>query len=361
MDKSTYAATVAAINWSEYRNIARNMLFQSDTLINIVENAVKASVETDHIVGVLLHGPGGYGKTYAVKKLLKILFPETFQNTHYTGVSRSTTVDDLFGGGKYQDGQISIQFEQGFAEQWTWLLDEAFDATSPVLEALKVAMTETSLCVQQLCYTRQTKVLFVATNKNPDVWLSTADPAEYDSYKALLDRFPYKLRVEWSDKSLSAYKQFSAEYCKYQMPVELEFIIEELLRENIEISPRTYREHILSAYRQGGIKGLSLIDLGSKAKDSFVKILNWVEEEGIAVKLLNEIEKEVNIDSITKMKVDPSQIIKKMTTVTNLNSELEKLRIRYNAPKGIYQKIETAKTLLMRASIELHQKALKVL
>lgn len=361
MENKTYAARVAAIDWKEYHTISRNILFQSDNLINIVEGAVKASLHTTNVVGVLLHGPGGYGKTYAIKKLLRILFPETFQPTDYTGVSRSTTVDDLFGGGKYEDGRISIQFENGFAAKDVYLLDEAFDATSPVLEALKVAMTEEELCVQNLCYKRQTKVLFIATNKNPDGWLSSADPAEYDSYKALLDRFPYKLRVEWSDKSIDAYKQFSAQYCGYPMPSELRFVMGELIRTNsADISPRTYREHILPAYQQGGVKGLALIDLGSNANEILRSLVKYAEEEKIALEILEKV-RSINLNEIKQMKIDPRLIIVKMTEVKLLNDQLENLRIRYDAPRGIFEKVEQAKTLLLMASKELYNKATKII
>lgn len=147
---------------------------------------------------VILWGRGGHGKSEVTELVLKhlheknILKEEPFVQAFGDGL----TEEKLFGGmniKKYkEEGVIEYLPENSFMNFEVVVFEEIFDAPSSVLLSLKDIMTSGKFRQGTEVFDVKTKLIIGLTNK------SKKEFSEKDeSLKALAERFPLTLNVEW--------------------------------------------------------------------------------------------------------------------------------------------------------------------
>lgn len=130
-------------------------------------------------------------------------------------------------------GTIEYLVENSFMNSEYVILEEAFDAPDFVLESFKDILTSKMLRNGSQLFKIKTKMIIVCTNRE------RAHIAEDSaSLKALMERFPLEIKVEWPNHDIENYKFFFQESFNEKNDL-LATICGELGKNKIIISPRT--------------------------------------------------------------------------------------------------------------------------
>jgi hypothetical protein len=192
----------------------------------------KAFFEMDQVVealfyaltsglNIILHGPGGFGKTQVVKEFLKV-----------AGLSHSTIVgyedmevDGLLGVVDIkkltEEAVYEIKFEKSvFANPGILILEEFLDARPSTAAALKDILTEGGYRRGSFFVESLISSVIICTNKSPDeVSVSSSSTALYR------ERFPIVVNVVWNSFDTHTYLR----YLQHIKPTQYELFPEEYL------------------------------------------------------------------------------------------------------------------------------------
>jgi MoxR-like ATPase len=175
----------------------------------------KAFFEMDQVVealyialvsglNIILHGPGGFGKTQVVKEFLKV-----------AGLSHSTIVgyedmevDGLLGVVNIkkltEEATYEIAFEKSvFANPGILILEEFLDARPSTAAALKDILTEGGYRRGSLFVESLISSVIICTNKSPDELSNSLSTSAF--YK---ERFPIVINVSWTKFDAHTYLRF---------------------------------------------------------------------------------------------------------------------------------------------------------
>lgn len=210
---------------------------------------------------VILYGAGGYGKSEMSLAFLRQIGARESQIC-VKSLSVGSSVDDLFGGiniKTLQDcGRIEYNLDSSIWSYPFLILEEAFDAPLRVLEALKDTLTSGYVRNGAQSYKIATKFIIVCTNR------SKADLIEDESSKALMERFPLSLRVEWETHTWADYAELIN--CVFgEIPEMAEVLLKYMLESIKEDSskkpppPRTV-VRMVKVMNLAGIEALQFMD-----------------------------------------------------------------------------------------------------
>jgi len=244
----------------------RQFVCYSDTL-HVLTNGLEFGEN------VLLYGRGGHGKSLMVEEFFKALFKESGftedqakenKLLYIKALGKGTKIEDIFGGLKLkhfqETGELEYNVENSFMNYEYVVFEEGFDAPLPVLEQLKDILTAKEFRNGHQTFKLKTKCIIICTNRSKE------ELADNDSLKALMERFPYEMKVEWSSYSSDDYfelfqKRKSAGELKGGSLSDLNTFANmvEMANRNTFISPRTAVKACKVYLKKGldGLKGIS--------------------------------------------------------------------------------------------------------
>lgn len=222
----------------------RTKFINSDKVANIL------SLGKDMGEHVVLFGRGGHGKSVMTEEFFKFHDIKPFVKS----LGKGTMIDDLLGGLKIkefqEEGKLEFNVENSFMNYEYVVFEEAFDAPLPVLEQLKDILTAKEFRNGNQTFKIKTKFIVVCTNR------TRHELAEDDSIKALMERFPYELKVEWDDYSAEEYNKMFRKVLNTSLN-EFAMMVEEANKVHF-ISPRTAIK-AAKVYQEFGLKELQYV------------------------------------------------------------------------------------------------------
>ena len=187
---------------------------------------------------VLLFGPTGHAKSAVINDVIEHLGLEPFTFTQDFG--EGTDEASLWGGYNFQrmkeENILDFHPNRSFLNKEIAVFEELFDAPPQVLCSLKNTLTSKCLSKGADPYKSKNKVIIALTNKDPEEIIAMGE-----SYKALVDRFPLRMCVKWSDYSEKAYEGMFEVLGMGTKGMRSEFakIIALACKDGKHISPRT--------------------------------------------------------------------------------------------------------------------------
>jgi hypothetical protein len=238
---------------------------------------------------VILHGPGGYGKSEFTQAFLFDAGITPFVQTMGTGM----TTDRLFGGLNIPvfnaTGKVEYLIENSFMANEYVVFEELFDAPDFILEQLKDILSSGIFRNGGQIYPIKTKSIICCTNRTREEFSKNA------SLKALMERFPLEMKVVWKDHNKITYEKLFVTKFGSSDPL-LPYLCEEYAKAGLTISPRiaVVAAEIL---RVAGPDALNFVaDFGVKPqllKDSIAKFKSILEISK-KVEIMNQITKRLN-------------------------------------------------------------------
>ena len=147
-----------------------------------------------------------------------------------------TTTESLFGGIDIKifekEGKMEFLVENSFMNHEYVVLEELFDAPDYILEQLKDILTSKKFRNGTQIFPIKTKMIVCCTNKTREEF------SKNDSLKALMERFPLEVKVEWTNYTRTSYN-FLFKQVLGKDYTELEYILEKLHQNGTTVSPRT--------------------------------------------------------------------------------------------------------------------------
>lgn len=188
---------------------------------------------------VLLWGPPGYGKSEMTQAFLKEFFDDVYTLSFGEGMEEALLYGGLDFNALSQKGRLEFFPENSFLNHSVAVFEELFDAPTPVILSLKDTLTARKLRKGTQVFPMKTEFIVGITNKDPDEIASMGD-----SEKALIERFPLRLRVDWSSSNRTRnfaellslkYKNITSHMRQYD---SCEDFLEHIVKKD-DMSPRT--------------------------------------------------------------------------------------------------------------------------
>lgn len=316
---------------------------------------------------IILYGNGGFSKSLIVEDFFRKKGITPYVKTLGAG----TTIDSVFGGmdidlfmnGKKDEhgvliekaGKIEYLVENSFMNHEYVVLEEGFDAPDFILEQFKDILTAKEFRNGSQKFPIKTKLIVICTNKN------RTELAVNSSIKALMERFPLEIKVEWDNYTSIKYDYMFMESFGKQNKM-LSYICEELHKNSTTISPRTAVKCLFGIEKCGTdylsyiaefntpenskitkeaikkYKALAAITEIEENTSIYVNELNGIDftklESITEINRVNTLVKSIrdNIEKIDKMKKSDEMIEKSKgwiekwnKLIENTNNELKKL------------------------------------
>lgn len=183
---------------------------------------------------VILHGPGGYGKTAMSKLFAKQYYKA--EETETVMMGEGTISSYLLGGldmkAMQDDGDILYKPARSWMSKRYVIFEEMLDALGPALENLKYILSEGEFPQRGSVYKSEVHAIAGCTNRHPEVWCK--DSA---SLSALLSRFPYEQKIIWPRHEYADYANLLSLRLKQPCP-EVAEACEICAEHKIILSPR---------------------------------------------------------------------------------------------------------------------------
>lgn len=220
---------------------------------------------------LLLWGPPGHGKSEMVQCALAAIFPAS--EIYTLSIGAGTTEDQLWGGldiaALNTEKLIRYFPENSFLNRRVAVLEEILDGSDKVLLSLKDTLTARKLQKGTQVFPMKTEIVIGITNHDPSEFQKAGD-----SHKALLERFPLKLRVAWSSYRSGDYKALFTKTMKKSLGVAfpddmvnyVALLFEEIGKTQVPVSPRTAVQAfkiIAAAARNRGATEIDLEDVSA--------------------------------------------------------------------------------------------------
>lgn len=143
---------------------------------------------------VFLYGRGGHAKSEIIQEFLKHVDPSG-ENSFVQACGEGLSEEKLFGGlnlQKFQKtGEIEYLVENSFMNKRFVVFEELLDSRMNVLLSLKDILTSGIFRQGKQQFKIKTEFIVCLTNRTKQ------EVAEDNSIKALLERFPLEMKVEW--------------------------------------------------------------------------------------------------------------------------------------------------------------------
>ena len=209
---------------------------------------------------IILHGPGGHGKSEMTLEFLREKGIEPYVITMGTGM----TAERLFGGLNVANlrpegnGKIEYLVDNSFMNYEYVVFEELFDAPDFILEQLKDILSSGIYRNGTQIYPIKTKFIICCTNRTRDEFSKNM------SLKALMERFPLELNVIWDNYTEISYnKLLESKFGVDNVDPVIPYLLQEYARNGITISPRI-AVTAYQVYDQCGPESLSFIAEFSK-------------------------------------------------------------------------------------------------
>jgi hypothetical protein len=197
--------------------------------VDKLKSAMEIAFKTNE--NIILYGKGGHGKSEFTEAFFKDKGITPFVKTLGSG----TTTDSLFGGIDIQlfekTGKIEYLVENSFMNFEYVVLEELFDSPDYILEQLKDILTSKRFRNGTQIFPLKTKLIVCCTNKTRDEF------SKNDSLRALMERFPLEIKVEWPNYTQVSYSYLFKEVMGKGYK-ELEYILAKLHQSGTTVSPR---------------------------------------------------------------------------------------------------------------------------
>jgi MoxR-like ATPase len=280
-----------------------------------VKAILNISMKTEK--NVILYGKGGYGKSeYALEYLL-----ENGINPYVITMGTGMTTDRMFGGLDIptfnSTGKIEYLVENSFMNADFVIFEELFDAPDFILEQLKDILSSGVFRNGTQIFPIKTRTIICCTNKTREEF------SKNNSLKALMERFPLEVKVEWKDHNRLTYEKLLNARMGFADPM-LTYILEQFAVAGNTISPRIAINAAELVAHCGPDSLKFLADFAAKPdilKQSILKFSS-IKEINEKIKIMNDIINEYN-----KCQADELDGLKEATALNNkLYSEITKLK-----------------------------------
>jgi MoxR-like ATPase len=229
--------------------LATRIKLQEIGLPKMKSEVGKAFFEMDQVVealyvaltsglNIILHGPGGFGKTQVVKEFLKVagLASSTivgYEDMEVDGLLGVVDIKKLT-----EEAVYEIKFERSvFANPGVLILEEFLDARPSTAAALKDILTEGGYRRGSYFVESLISSVIICTNKSPDDMSTSVSTAAF--YR---ERFPIVIEVAWTRFDTQTYLR----YLQHIKP-ELSFKHNDFYNIICELASRTSAKgHIVS-------------------------------------------------------------------------------------------------------------------
>lgn len=152
---------------------------------------------------VFLYGKGGHAKSEIIQEFLKYVDEEGIES-FIQACGEGLTEDKLFGGinmKKFQKtGEIEHLVENSFMNKKYVVFEELLDSRMNVLLSLKDILTSGIFRQGKQQFKIRTEFIICLTNRTKQ------EVSEDNSIKALLERFPLEIKVEWPSYQKADYE-----------------------------------------------------------------------------------------------------------------------------------------------------------
>lgn len=309
-------------NWSNVNTQVAKKFVKHEDIVKIMQLGISTGKN------VFLFGRGGHGKSEITDEVFKHLGKEPFVQSCGDGL----TEEKLFGGLNlkiFQDtGDIFFNVENSFMNSEYVILEEFLDAPMNVLLSLKDILTSGEFRQGSQRFKIKTKCVIALTNRTKE------EVSEDDSIKALMERFPLGMLVEWDsynrDDFMKLFRKVKSDKVKShrrEMQV-LANIIAQSIDKGQFVSPRT-AIHCLDIVINSGFESLVFIDGldGDMVKET-LNDFKRIERIANVEDKLNKLDKSItksykeffNIEDDDQKK---KELIKKVKSDVNKVSEME--------------------------------------
>lgn len=258
-----------------------------EKFINVDEIAEILEIGFISNKNVFLYGRGGHAKSEIVQEFLKYIDPdgrESFVQACGEGLSE----EKLFGGlnlKKFQEtGEIEYLVENSFMNKRYVVFEELLDSRMNVLLSLKDILTSGTFRQGSQQFKIKTEFVICLTNRTKQ------EVAEDNSIKALLERFPLEMKVEWNRYEANDYKNMFSKVLGDQLE-KVATICQSINESGDFVSPRT-AIHMGQVYQKTG----SLISLKYfGATGDIIEKVERVEKERLQTDYLSKKLKEYEV------------------------------------------------------------------
>lgn len=226
-------------------------------------------LSTAMLVGenAVLWGKGGHAKSAMAKKFFELQGIKPYVKT----LGKGTDIDDFYGGMNvplYQEKGIRhYNVEDSWMNHEYVIWEEGFDPHMHVLESAKDILTEKTFRNGSQQFEIKTKMIVICTNRSKD------EIATNTSAKALLERFPFELKVEWPKYEAADYSSMFAKVLGKPMPEFAQMI--EIANKSSFISPRS----AIKAAKVYEAKGIGPLAFVSGFNAGIIDMLKEQEED----------------------------------------------------------------------------------
>jgi MoxR domain in the MoxR-vWA-beta-propeller ternary systems len=272
-------------------NILKNKFVYTEPIADILASAIYSKQN------VILHGPGGHGKSEMVEVVLSELglwdrHDPVNSATLIQSFGEGLTEDALWGGIDFRklnsptDPEMWFNVENSFLQYPVAVFEELFDAPAFCLLPLKHTIQSGFLAKNGKSYPMNTELIIACTNRDPS---EIAEMGE--TYRALLERFVLRQEVVWPEYNSMAYFDLLAKHPKSVFMTEntraaLSGIFHECFNSGDFISPRTAMKCVDIIYGAAISRGSTVIE-----PQDFNALRNVAGFSHTAKKLQDDIER----------------------------------------------------------------------
>jgi hypothetical protein len=233
------------------KNAVKNPVAEKFVFMDKTVSILNVGFQTSK--NVILHGPGGHGKSEITLDFLKAKGINPFVQTMGTGM----TTDRLFGGLDIPTfettGKIEYLVHNSFMNHEYVIFEELFDAPDFILEQLKDILSSGVFRNGTQIFPIETKFIICCTNRTRDEFSKNM------SLKALMERFPLELNVIWDNYTEISYnKLLESKFGEGEVDPVIPYLLQEYAKNGITISPRV-AVTAYQVYDECGPESLSFI------------------------------------------------------------------------------------------------------
>lgn len=205
-----------------------------DPVLNAFEQAL------DMKQNIILTGPRGHGKSEMSKMTLSLAFEGSPFILPFGQGTRQEQVFGAYDMNEWRDNsKLRYMTQEGFMSSTAGtIFEEMLDGNPQLLETLKDPIMRRELCNGSLCIKSDCPIVVGCTNYELKEW-AERDGFTSESYHAFLDRFAYRVKVEWPAYEAASYQEMmNKQAVKGTWVNELAHTCEEFHKVGFTITPR---------------------------------------------------------------------------------------------------------------------------
>lgn len=205
---------------------------------------------------IILHGPGGHGKSDIAEAAIKLISDPArfYTDTYIASCSGEMSAAPFVGYTdiktlREQGRRVTILDDTVFLKNEYAILEEGLSAPDELIISLRDGLQRGSLCIDGVCMPNKLKSLIICTNVEPSKWAGK-DPSRL----ALLGRFAFQHEVKWPSYKASDFEEM------FTMRGVSDLVVAQMAeichKNDFPISPRDAMK-MNEIYTVGGISALT--------------------------------------------------------------------------------------------------------